>query len=118
MNIHSQYSKSSAAKSIDRNRSRSEPTEKKEKVDVPKEFIMKIKKLGMKIEDAEILFKTKIDWTAVYSNNKIHCPEITCDYFAKIDNGELTGHLVNVHKYGQYTCDYDHCNYIGYSKVG
>jgi len=29
---------------------------------VPKEFIKKIKKLGMKVEDAELLYKTKIDW--------------------------------------------------------
>jgi len=31
------------------------------KVDIPKDFLKKIKKLGMKEEDAEILYKTKID---------------------------------------------------------
>ena len=61
-------------------------TEKKErKIDVPKEFIKKIKKLGLKEEDAKILFETKIDWTAVYSNNKIYCTEKTCDFFTKIE---------------------------------
>merc|ERR1712131_151809 len=41
-------------------------TEKRKK-DVPKEFIKKIKNLGMKVEDAEVLFRSKIDWCAVYS---------------------------------------------------
>lgn len=71
----------------------------------------------MKIEDAEILFKTKIDWAAIYSDNKIYCPEFTCDYSTKIDNGDLTDHLMSVHKYGQYACEDAYCNYIGYSKV-
>jgi len=38
---------------------------------IPKEFIRKIKRLGMKIEDAEVLFKSKINWSAVYTENKI-----------------------------------------------
>ena len=108
---------SSARKSSAGMKKRNEKSEKKEKVNIPKEFIQKIKELGLKVENAEILYKSKFDWTAVYSNNKIYCPEFTCDYYTKIDNGALTDHLINVHKYGQYECEDAHCNYIGYSKV-
>jgi len=108
---------SSARKSSSGTKKRNEKSEKKEKVHIPKEFIEKIKELGLKVENAEVLYKSKIDWTAVYSNNKIYCPEFTCHYYTKIDNGALTDHLINVHKYGQYECEDAHCNYIGYSKV-
>ena len=70
----------------------------------------------MKMEDTEALYKSKIDWTAVYSNNKIYCTELTCDYSTKIDDGDLTNHMIDVHKYGEYNCDDHHCNYVGYSK--
>ena len=89
----------------------------KRKIDIPKEFIKKIKKLGMKVEDAEILYKSKIDWCAVYSENKIFCAEPGCDYFTKIDSEELTNHTINVHKYGDYPCEDDHCDYVAHSKV-
>ena len=36
---------------------------KTKKIDIPKDFIKKIKKLGMNVDDAEILFKSKMDWT-------------------------------------------------------
>ena len=85
--------------------------------DVPNEFIRKIKNLGMKVEDAHVLFQTKIDWTAVYSENKIYCIEPACDFFTMIDNEELTNHMINVHKYGDYLCKYDHCDYVATSKV-
>ena len=91
-------------------------TEKQEK-EVPKEFIKKIKNLGMKVEDAEVLFKSKIDWCAVYSDNKIYCVEPGCDYVTKIDKGELTNHMINVHNYVDYPCGHDHCDYVAYSKV-
>ena len=95
-----------------------EPFDKKEKkIDIPKEFIKKIKKLGMREDDAEILFQSKIDWTAVYSENKIYCPEVTCDYFTKIDSGDLRDHLISVHQWGDYPCQYANCDYKGVSKV-
>ena len=95
-----------------------EPIDKKEKkIDIPKDFIKKIKKLGMKEDDAEVLYKTKIDWTAVYSENKLYCPEVTCDYFTKIDNRQLTDHLTSVHQWGEYPCQYPNCSYTGVSKV-
>ena len=71
----------------------------------------------MKVEDAEVLFKSRVDWTAVYSENKIYCAEPGCDYFTKIDNEELTNHMINVHEYGDHLCQYDHCDYVAYSKV-
>lgn len=89
----------------------------KDKIEIPKIFIKKIKKLGMREEDAEILYKSKIDWTACYSDNKIYCPELSCDYFTTIDNGDLTNHLITVHKYGEYKCDDPHCEYVAYSKT-
>ena len=89
----------------------------KPKKDIPKEFIKKIKNLGMKVEDAEVLFKSKIDWTAVYSDNKIYCVEPGCDYFTRIDTEELRNHMIIVHKYGDYPCNYDYCDYVAYSKV-
>ena len=89
----------------------------KRKTDIPKDFIKKIKNLGMKVEDAEVLFKSKIDWTAIYSENKIYCVEPGCNYFTRIDNGELTSHMIDMHKYGDYPCDYDHCDYVAASKV-
>ena len=89
----------------------------KQKKDVPKEFVKKIQNLGMNVEDAEVLFKSKIDWCAVYIENKIHCVEIGCDYSTTIDNGDLTNHMINVHKYGEYPCNDDHCDYVAASKV-
>ena len=71
----------------------------------------------MKVEDAEILFKSKINWCAVYSENKIYCVEPGCNYFTTIDNKELTNHMINVHGYGNYPCNYDHCDYVACSKV-
>ena len=70
----------------------------------------------MKVEDSEILFKSKIDWTAVYSQNKIYCVEPGCDYFTKIDNCELTNHMLRVHKYGDYPCEVEHCDYVAVSQ--
>ena len=90
---------------------------KEKKIDIPEDFIKKIEKLGMNVNDAEILFESKINWTAVYSENKIYCPEVSCDYFSKIDNGELNNHLITVHNYGQYPCEFPNCNYVGVSKV-
>ena len=89
----------------------------KRKTDIPKEFIKKIKNLGMKVEDAEILFKSKIDWCAVYSDNKIYCVEPRCNYFTTIGNDELTNHMINVHRYEDSPCNYDHCDYVAASKV-
>ena len=91
-------------------------TERQKKTEVPKEFVEKIKNLGMKVEDAELLFKSKIDWCAVYSDNKIYCVEPGCDYSTTIDNEELTNHIIDVHKYGDYPCSHDHCNYVATSK--
>ena len=71
----------------------------------------------MKVEDAEILFKTKIDWCAVYSENKIYCAEIGCNYSTTIGDEELTNHMINAHKWGYYPCKYDHCDYVAHSKV-
>ena len=91
--------------------------EKKEtKIEVPKDFLKKIKKLCLREEDAHILYKTKINWTAVYSKNKLYCSEVTCDFFTKIDNGELTNHMIEVHKYGEYKCEDPHCNFVGFSQ--
>ena len=89
----------------------------KRRTDIPKEFIKKIKNLGLKVEDAEILYKSKIDWAAIYSDNKIYCVEPGCSYFTKIDNQELTNHMINEHKWGAYPCQYDNCNYVASSKV-
>ena len=89
----------------------------KKKKEVPKEFIKKIQKLGMKVEDAEVLYGSKIEWCAVYSNNKIYCPETGCDFSTTIDNGIMTKHMIDRHNYGEFPCEHAHCNYIGYSKV-
>ena len=88
----------------------------KRKIDIPSNFIKKIKKLGMKVEDAEILFKSKIDWAAVYSENKIYCAEPGCDFFTKIENDELTNHLKSVHKYRDYPCEEDYCDFVAVSQ--
>ena len=87
------------------------------KKEIPKEFMKKIKKLGMREEDAEVLYKTKIDWAAVYSENKIHCVEQGCDYYTKIDTDDLRNHMITKHSYGEYPCNHPHCGFIAYSKV-
>ena len=89
----------------------------KRKIDIPKDFIKKIKNLGMKVEDAEVLFKSKIDWCAVYIENKIYCTEPGCDFSTTIDKEDLTNHMINVHEYGEHPCNHDHCNYVAASKV-
>ena len=89
---------------------------KEKKIDIPKGFIKKIKKLGMNVDDAEILYKTQVDWTAVYSNNKIYCTEPGCDYCTEIDNGNLKMHLMSAHNYGDFPCPDPQCNFIGVSQ--
>ena len=96
---------------------RKESVESKKKKEVPKDFIKKIKKLGMKEENATILYETKIDWTAVYSKNKIFCTETRCDFYTEIDNEEMTKHVISKHKYGEYPCSHSHCNFVGFSQV-
>ena len=87
--------------------------------DVPKEFLKKIKNLGMKEEDAQILYRSRIDWTAVYSDNKIHCAEPFCDFVTEItcDTEDLRNHGREVHRYGEYPCSNESCSYVGFSKV-
>ena len=89
---------------------------KEKKIDIPKDFIKKIKKLGLKEEDARTLFESKIDWTAVYAKNKLHCTELTCDFSTTIAHEEMTNHMVEVHKYGEYSCGDPYCNYVGHSE--
>ena len=90
---------------------------KRQKKGVPKDFIKKIEKLGMNVKDAEILYQCRIDWSVVYSENKIYCIEPGCNYFSKIDNEELTNHMINVHQYADHPCDHPHCDYVATSKV-
>ena len=83
----------------------------------------KIQKLGLRKEDAEILFETKVDWTAVYSNNKIYCTEVGCDFYTTIDNARspdniLEAHAKTAHAYGEYPCPDEYCQYICYSQGG
>ena len=91
--------------------------EKVESKGVPKEFMKKIKELGMKVEDAELLYKTKIDWTAVYSENKLYCTEQGCNFFTHIDEEKLRNHMINYHNYGEYPCSHKTCQYVGISQV-
>ena len=107
---------SSSRKSCDDKSKREKRNKDVKKMKVPKEFIKKIKNLGMRKEDADILYKTNINWTAVYSNNKIYCTEHGCNFFTKIDNDELTNHMINIHKYGEYPCHDPYCNFIAVSK--
>ena len=71
----------------------------------------------MKVEDAEVLYTSKIEWSAVYSENTIYCTEPGCDFNTKIDNGILTEHMIERHNYGEYPCGHAHCNFVAYSKV-
>ena len=86
------------------------------KKEVPKDFIKKIEKLGLNVEDAAVLYASKIDWTAAYSDNKIHCTEMACDFNTKIDSDVLTKHMIECHDYGDYPCDHPHCDWVGFSK--
>ena len=88
-----------------------------QKVQIPEEFIKMIRKFGLKEEDAEILFQTQINWTAVYSDNKIYCTEVNCEYFTELDDEDLFSHTRKVHNWGDFPCKVDHCSYVGYSKV-
>ena len=89
------------------------------KIEIPKKFIKKIKALGLREDDAELLYRSKIDWTAVYSDNKIHCAEPFCDFVTEItgDNKVLRNHGQEVHNYGEYPCSNPNCSYVGFSKV-
>ena len=89
----------------------------KKKTEVPKEFIKKIQRLGMKVEDADVLYESKIDWTAVYSNNKIYCTNRGCNFNTNIDLDDLSNHMTAQHNYGKYPCTDAHCNFVAYSQV-
>ena len=91
---------------------------KEKRMDIPIKFLEEIKKLKMNESDAEILYKTKINWTEAYSNNKIYCTEQNCDFYTKIKNDdELTNHMITAHSYGEYPCTHPSCNFVGISKV-
>ena len=95
-------------------------SENRPKTVVPKDFIKKIKSLGLKEEDAEILYETKIDWTTVYSDNKIYCTEGKhCDYVTEMTNNNenLRNHLREAHQWGDWPCSNSNCGYIAHSKV-
>ena len=97
-------------------------TQKRLKTVIPEAFINKIKSLGLKEEDAEILYETKIDWTAVYSDKKIYCTEggeQKCNFVADIKTGceDLKSHLRKVHQWGDWPCSDKNCGYIAHSKV-
>ena len=70
----------------------------------------------MNVEDAEVLYKTKIDWTAIYSENKVFCVEPGCDFFTEINSDELTNHMQCVHKYGNFPCEEEHCDHVAVSQ--
>ena len=89
---------------------------KEKKIDIPETFIKKIRTLGLKEDDARTLFESKIDWTAVYAENKLYCTELTCSFFTTIDHEEMKNHMINVHKYGEYICGDPYCNYVGHSE--
>lgn len=91
--------------------------ESKKKKEVPIEFIKKIEKLGMRIEDADALYASKIEWTAIYSENKIYCTDRGCDFYTQIDSDILTNHMKDSHNYGEHPCSHAHCNFVAYSKV-
>jgi len=110
------YQPATNVSSIGGDRGKGKKKERNSFEDIPRGFIKKIKKLGMKEEDADILYRTKIDWTAVYSNNKIFCTEKGCDFYTKLDNDDLKNHMINDHCYGNYPCAYAHCNFVAYSK--
>ena len=86
---------------------------------LPKAFLETIKKLGLREQDAETLYSTKINWTAVFSDNKIFCSERGCDFSTEItkDNAELQAHMETVHQWGDFPCTAKNCFYICYSKV-
>ena len=91
--------------------------ESKKKTEVPKEFLKKIQKLGMKVEDADVLYESKIDWTAVYSDNKIYCTDRGCNFYTNIDHDDLANHMTVQHNYGKYPCTNAHCSFVAYSQV-
>ena len=86
------------------------------KTEIPKKFIRKIKKLGLRPEDAAVLYETKIDWETVYADNKIYCAETGCDFVTEIDNPALQEHTKKIHGYKDQPCEAKDCNYIGFSK--
>ena len=90
--------------------------EVEKKTEIPKKFIRKIKKLGLRPEDAAVLYETKIDWETVYADNKIYCAETGCDFVTEIDNPALQEHTKKIHGYKDQPCEAKDCNYIGFSK--
>ena len=73
----------------------------------------------MKEEDAEVLYETKIDWTA---GNKIYCTEggeQKCDFVAEMKSGnvDLRNNLRTAHNWGDWPCTDKNCGYIAHSKV-
>ena len=90
--------------------------ENEKKTEIPKKFIRKIKKLGLRQEDAVVLYETKIDWETVYADNKIYCAETGCDFVTEIDNPALQEHTKKIHDYKDQPCEAKDCNYIGFSK--
>ena len=89
----------------------------KKKIDLPADFMKEIKNLGLKEADAKVLFDSKINWTAVYADDKIYCTEKGCDFVSMIHGDEMRNHGKLVHNYGEYPCRDEYCSYVGYSQV-
>ena len=88
---------------------------KKRSSTVPQDFIDMMKKFGFKEESANVLYETKADWTALQSENKIYCTVRGCKFTSEIYDDCLTEHCAKSHQWGEYPCDAEYCQYVGYS---
>ena len=84
---------------------------------VPCEFINQIQILGFKKENARILYETKIDWTALQSDNAIYCVQVGCNFSTRLFDGCLRDHCEQDHQWGLYPCADPNCEYVGYSRA-
>ena len=65
---------------FDFKRKKNKTGDKKEKTEIPKTFIEKIKSLGLREKDADVLYKSKIEWTAIYLGGISNCCPLGTDH--------------------------------------
>ena len=95
----------------------SSQTKLKKKVKVPNEFIRHILSLGFNEKDSPLLYEHKDDWLGINSGGSLLCAKPDCNFSTKIASDDLFEHCRVEHKWKDYPCKEENCNYVAYSST-
>ena len=92
-------------------------TKSKKQVKIPSKFIQHILSLGFNEEDSSTLYEHKDDWMGINSGGSLLCAKPDCNFATKIASDDLFEHCRVEHKWKDYPCKEENCNYVAYSST-